>query len=213
VVISSQEEWMYGFDARTGNQVWRIPTDGVVFGAPAVAGGHVAFGTDKGTIYAVDVADGTIAWRRTLDGGIVAPATFAGERVLFSTDHGKTFAVSMHDGETLWSAEVGTLQPMAVANDVVVIAATDGGVHALGTTDGSPRWLYPTGERSIGAPTTVDGAVVVGAGKSLLRLDGNGTLQGYYLAQGAITTSPLTVDGYTFFGSADGFVYAVTSGS
>ena len=213
VVISSQEEWMYGFDARTGNQVWRIPTDGVVFGAPAVAGGHVAFGTDKGTIYAVDVADGTIAWRRTLDGGIVAPATFAGERVLFSTDHGKTFAVSMHDGETLWSAEVGTLQPMAVANDVVVIAATDGGVHALGTADGSPRWLYPTGERSIGAPTTVDGAVVVGAGKSLLRLDGNGTLQGYYLAQGAITTSPLTVDGYTFFGSADGFVYAVTSGS
>lgn len=213
VVISSQEEWMYAFDARTGAAVWRIPTDGVVFGAPAVARGEVAFGTDKGTLYSVALADGGVSWRKTIEGGIVAPAAFSGDRIVFSTDRGRTLAVSAAKGETLWTAEVGTQQPMAVAEGVVVIAATDGGIHALSLADGSARWLYPTGERTIGAPTQVDGTIIVGAGSSLLSLDPRGTLLGYYLAQGAISTSPITADGYTFFGSADGFLYAVTSGS
>ncbi|MGB3328795.1 MAG: PQQ-binding-like beta-propeller repeat protein [Thermomicrobiales bacterium] len=213
VVIASQEEWMFGYDARTGAMVWRIPTDGVVFGAPAIANGSVAFGSDKGTVYSVKLSTGELIWRKTVDGGVVAPAVFAGDRVIVSTDRGQTLAFSADKGDPLWSAEVGTLQPMAATQDVVVIAATDGGIHALSLGDGSASWLYPTGERTIGAPTTVGGAVVVGAGSSLLALDAKGTLLGYYLAQGAVTTSPVTADGYTFFGSADGFLYAVTSGS
>jgi len=213
VVISSQEEWMYGFDAKSGAAIWRIPTDGVVFGAPAIANGNVAFGTDKGTLYAVALSDGGVTWRKTIDGGIVAPAVFSGDRVVFSTDRGQTLAVSAAKGETLWTAEVGTLQPMAVANGVIVIAATDGGIHALSLADGSATWLYPTGERTIGPPTVVGDTAIVGAGSSLLSLDARGSLLGYYLAQGTVTTSPLTADGYTFFGSADGFLYAVTSGT
>ncbi|MGC4190446.1 MAG: PQQ-binding-like beta-propeller repeat protein [Thermomicrobiales bacterium] len=213
VVISSQEEWLYGFDAKTGAATWRIPTDGVVFGAPAIANGAVAFGTDKGTVYSMKLGSGEVLWRKTVGGGIVAPAAFANDRVIFSTDRGQTLALSTAKGDTLWTAEVSTLQPMAIANGVIVIAATDGGVHALNAADGTARWLYPTGERAIGAPTSVGDVTVVGAGSSLLSLTGTGTLQGYYLAQGTVTTSPVTADGYTFFGSEDGFLYAVTSGS
>ncbi|MGC4106351.1 MAG: PQQ-binding-like beta-propeller repeat protein [Thermomicrobiales bacterium] len=213
VVISSQEEWMYGFDATSGAMVWRIPTDGVVFGAPAIGDGHVAFGSDKGTIYSVKLKDGTVNWRKTIDGGIVSPAMFAGDRIVFSTDRGQTLAVSADKGATLWMAEVGTQQPMTVANGSVVIAATDGGIHALSLADGSATWLYPTGERTIAAPSIVGKTVIVGAGSSLLLLDGSGALEGYYLAQGTVTTAPIIANGYAFFGSADGFLYAVTSAS
>lgn len=211
VVISSQEEWVYGFNADSGESLWRIPTDGVVFGAPAIANGLVALGTDKGTIYGVALKDGVLIWRKTMSGGIVAPAVFAGDRVIFSTNRGQTFAVSVNRGDRLWTAEVGTQQPMAFMKDLVVLAGTDGGIHTLSTTDGTERWLYPTGERTIGAPISVGDEVIVGTGAKLLALDGDGKVRGYYLAQDAITTSPITVEGYTFFGSADGFLYAVTS--
>jgi outer membrane protein assembly factor BamB len=53
--------------------------------------------------------------------------------------------------------------------------------------------------------------VIVGTGRNLVALDkATGAPVWNYLAMGDIGTSPAVAGGYVFFGSEDGFVYAIT---
>jgi len=213
VVIASQEGWLYAFDAKSGEARWRVTTDGIVSGAPAIADGRIILGTDKGSVYTVALDSSSLGWRRMMAGAISAAPMVTGQTVCITTDAGKTSAFDLATGKVLWTAEIGGTQPAAAADGLVVIAANDGGVHAVSQSSGDAVWLYPSGKPSLAAPTIAGKTVYVGAGNTLVAIDaGTGKLENYYLANGTIVTSPVVVDGFVFFGSDDGFVYAVTSG-
>lgn len=212
VVVPSQEGWIYAFAAKTGEVRWRIPTDGVVFGSPAITGDIVAIGTDTGTVYTVKLETGQLIWRKSMTGGVIASPAIGGEVVYFTSESGKTTAFNLSTGDVLWTAEIGGPQPPTVSNKLVVIASTDGGVHAVDATTGAATWLYPSGKPKLAAPVLVGNSIYVGAGNTMLALDARtGKLITYYLANGEIETSPVVVDGFTYFGSNDGFIYAITS--
>lgn len=212
VVVPSQEGWIYALSAKTGELKWRVPTDGVVFGAPAISNGVVAIGTDKGTVYTVKIDSGQLLWRKSVTGSVVASPTIVGNVVYFTSESGKTSAFDFGNGGILWTAEIGGPQPLAVADGQVIVSSTDGGVYALNAETGASTWLYPSGKPKLAAPVAVGRIIFLGAGNTLLSLDAKtGKLGSYYLANGIIGTSPLVVDGFVFFGSTDGFVYAVDS--
>jgi len=212
VIVPSQEGWIYALAAKTGELKWRVPTDGVVFGAPAVSNDVAAIGTDKGTVYTVKLDSGQLIWRKSVTGSVVANPTIVGNVVYFTSESGKTSAFDVEDGHLLWTAEIGGPQPLAVADGQVIVSSTDGGVYAVDAATGASTWLYPSGKPKLAAPVTVDQTIYLGAGNTLLALDARtGKLNNYYLANGIIGASPLVVDGFVFFGSNDGFVYAVTA--
>ena len=51
------------FDIETGVLNWRFYSDGPVRLAPAVADGHVYFGSDDGLLYCLDAASGKLLWK------------------------------------------------------------------------------------------------------------------------------------------------------
>ncbi len=212
VVVPSQEGWLYALSAKDGALRWRIPTDGVVFGAAAIANNIVTIGTDNGTVYAIKLDNGQLLWRNSVSGGVIASPSMAGNVVYFTSDSGKTYAFDLAEGNALWAAEIGGPQPSAVTDQRIVVASTDGGIHAVDKATGAAAWLYPTGKPKVAAPVVTGQTIFVGAGNSLLALDAStGKLKSYFLANADIETSPTVVDGFVFFGSSDGFIYAVTS--
>ena len=69
------------------------------------------------------------------------------------------------------------------------------------------------GPRDLTAPVIVGGLVVIGAGSTLLALDGaTGETVWYFLAGDTIESSPVVVDGYVFFGTRDGFLMPLRAG-
>ena len=212
LVVPSQEGWIYALAAKTGEIRWRIPTDGIVSGAPAITGDTVAIGTDTGTVYTVKLETGQLLWRKSMTGGVIASPAIGGGVVYFTSESGKTSAFDLSTGDVRWTAEIGGPQPPAASDKLVVIASTDGGIHAVDTTTGAAAWLYPSGKPRLAAPVLVGNTIYVGAGNTMLALDAStGKLITYYLANGEIETSPVVVDGFVFFGSNDGFIYAITS--
>lgn len=211
VVVSSQEGYVFGIDANTGEVKWRSPTDGVTFGTPAVSGRQVIFGTDAGVLYNLDLTTGKLHWRTPLAGAIFASPAILGASILIPTQAGTLLAIDLDTGDLLWTAAQGGAETAAIANDLVVLSASDGGIYGLDLATGSQRWIYPSGKRSISAPIISGDTVITGTGNTLLAIDpASGKLKWYYLTADIIETSPVVLDGYVFFGSRDGFLYAVT---
>ena len=211
VVVSSQEGYVFGIDAETGEVKWRSPTDGVTFGTPAVAGSQVVFGTDAGILYNLDLLTGKLHWRTPLAGAIFASPAIMGASVLVPTQAGTLMAIDLETGKQLWTAAQGGAETPAIANGLVVLSASDGGIYGLDLATGAQRWIHPSGKRSISAPTISGETIITGAGNTLLAIDpATGKLLWYFLAADIIETSPVVLDGHVFFGSRDGFLYAVT---
>lgn len=210
VVVSSQQGWIFALRTETGEVAWRLPTEGIVFGAGAITDDAIIYGTDEGILYSVDREAGTLDWRITLPGAIYATPVVIGNTVLATTQAGELHAVERGTGDHIWSANQGSAQPPASNGDIVVLAASDGGVYGLDLATGEQRWLYPSGKEAMTAPAIAGNLAILGTGNSLLALDiGTGEAAWYFLAGDTIESAPTVIDGYVFFGSRDGFLNAV----
>ncbi len=211
VVISSQEGYIFGIDAVSGEVAWRSPTDGVTFGTPAIAGTQVVFGTDAGVLYNLELGTGKLNWRTPLTGAIVASPAVLDDTILIPTQASTLLAIDLATGDQRWTAAQGGAETAAIAGDLAVLSASDGGIYGLDLATGGQRWIHASGKRSISAPTISGDTVITGAGNTLLALDpATGAPKWYYLAGDVIETSPVVLDGFVFFGSRDGFLYAVS---
>lgn len=211
VIVTSQEGWIYALDAGTGEGAWRTATDGLVFGAPAIVDDRVVYATDEGIVNSVELATGRQVWRATVPGAIFASPAVLGSTAVVTTQAGTTVALDMADGAQRWTFAHGGSEPALASDGLIVIGAGDGGIYGIDPASGTQRWAYPSGKRDISAPVLAQAVVLTGAGDTLLALDpATGTARWYFLAGGVIETSPVAVDGHVFFGSRDGFVYAVT---
>ena len=171
LTVSSQQGWMYGISAKNGEMVWRIPTEGIVFGATAMAGDSAIYGTDEGVVYSASVGKGTMHWRTIVSGAIYASPVISGNTVLVSTQSGETFALDLETGDRLWTSNQGGANAPATNGDIVIIAADDGGVYGLDLATGEQRWLYPGGKATLTTPVITGDLAIFGAGNSLLAVD------------------------------------------
>ena len=211
VVISSQEGYVFGIDAASGEVRWRSPTDGVTFGTPSVSGSRVVFGTDAGVLYNLELGTGKLNWRIPLSGAIFASPAILDDTILVPTQASTMLAIDLESGDSRWTAARGGAESAAIAGDLVVLSASDGGIYGLDLATGAQRWIHASGKRALSAPTVSGDTVITGAGNTLLALDpATGAQKWYYLATDIIETSPVVLDGFVFFGSRDGFLYAVS---
>lgn len=211
VIVTSQEGWVYALDAATGETVWRTATDGLAFGAPAIIGEQVIYGTDNGVVNNVELGSGRLTWRATVAGAVYASPVVSQSTVIVTTQAGTMVAFDLIDGTQRWSFAHGGSEAVALSDGLVVLSASDGGIYGVDPVTGTQRWMYPTGKQDLSAPVTTGDVILTGAGDTLLALDPRtGAGLWYFLAGDVIETSPAVVDGYVFFGSRDGFVYAVS---
>jgi outer membrane protein assembly factor BamB len=226
VLGSIDDPVVYAVDAETGDERWRVRTDGDVDVPVAVAGGVVYAVDEAATVYALDGATGEERWRATREAGIrrSAPVVADGRVYLGSADGG-VLALRASDGATVWrrqvaAPDVGLDGPLAVADGTLYAVDPGGILAALDASTGRPRWHRSLDASRLGTPAVADGVVYLGTssgavlavdagdGRVRWRVETREVLFGDYTRAG-VSGSPAVVDGVAYVATAPGDLYAI----
>jgi outer membrane protein assembly factor BamB len=217
VYIGSFDGSFYALDAVTGELRWRFKTvgdrwfpKGEVQGSAAVAGGTVFFGSRDYNVYALDARTGTGLWNRKIANTWVISTPAIKDGVIFlGTSDGHTFeAMDAESGAVRWTFPVNlnVFSSPGVAGDTVYFGCFNGMLYALDAATGKERWRYATPASSANC-----GAVLDATGAVRPEVWGKGLAEAYdtILSLGSVLSSPAVADGVVYFGSADGYLYAL----
>lgn len=148
---------------------WRVETpEGIgVYSSPVVADGVAVVLADEGLLLAVETAAGDVVWRQQFPAdsdSIGSPAVVDGSVFAGPLDGPSFYALNATSGAYRWETtlDAGTFASPTVADGVVYVPTTTGTVYALDAADGSVRWKYETGGRTVlGSPAFHDDELYV----------------------------------------------------
>jgi hypothetical protein len=198
VYIGSDDHRLYALDLRTGRVRWSAPTDGWIWGRPAVAGDRVYVQSNRsagGHLYAFDAATGALVWTspETLSG--VGGPVVAGDLVV-AAGLTATSAYDRATGVRRWTRATGGdafLAPTAsfvtprLDGDSVLVSESQASgasrIVALDVATGTPR----SGVSSAAWGPTFSRPLIRGG--RLLLGDDNGAVHAFALG----ATGPATV--------------------
>jgi outer membrane protein assembly factor BamB len=235
VVFGSNDNHVYGLDAKTGCIVWRFDDAASDFRTPArVVDGIVFLGTTDNTLYALSWGDGTQQWSSSLSGdmyGGAAIGTGVMEGYIFVADaSGDVAAISISSGTAAWTYELHfSEQDVSYEDTYDELGEIDGGrvyaveefMHAghvavIDAASGSLICKYTANSMIFAAPAVGTDMLYVTTGENkLYRIHKDYCVaQSYFQIEKSIKSSPVidvAEDGTEtiFFGADDGILYAV----
>ncbi len=217
VYIGSYDGNFYALDAATGQQRWRFKTvgdrwfpKGEIQGSAAVVGGVVYFGSRDYNIYALDMKTGAGIWNRKIPGTWVISTPAVKDGVIYlGTSDGHTFeAMDAEYGTVRWTFPVNlnVFSSPAIAGDTIYFGCFNGMLYALDTATGKERRRFGTPASSANCTKVIDST---GGVRPELMKDGYVVGYDSILTLGSILSSPAIADGVVYFGSTDGYLYAL----
>lgn len=224
--ISSQNQYLYALDPKTGVKKWEVNVGGEVKGAPLVLGKYLIVPAVD-TIYKLNVNTGAILKRYDYGG---ATASFvsspAGKGTVFyigSLD-GNMYAIDAETDLLKWTYTSGAAPGTGISsspliyNGTVIFGAGDGSVHAVNETNGTLAWKTAVGaatDNIISSPVlSLPYLYVGGADGTLYALDPTtgANLWNYPTLDGSpILSSPAVYGGNIIFGCSDFRLYCIDS--
>ncbi len=221
--FGSWDSYFYAVDVATGKEKWRFHAgeDPLIHNqvgfqsSPAVANGVVYTGCRDANLYALDAATGKEKWRfnTELSWVITSPAVADGKVFFATSDSSLYLVVDANSGKPLvrQQSKAYMFSSPAVAGDVAFIGVLNGTLEARDAKTGELLWDFQvekskqnkgwvlTADRKFNTPFLYHSnwreAPLV-ANDQQIRI-------------GGIFSSPLVVNGVVYFGSADGFLYAL----
>ena len=222
--IGSWDRNLYALNASSGALLWKFQTGddpkahnqiGIASSA-AVAAGLVVFGCRDGHFYAVDAKTGEKKWAEDNKMGwvIASPAVQSGV-VYFPTSDGTKFkALNAANGALLYGVvnKAISFSSPAVVGDKVYFGTSDGWLHAIDGKTGAVIAEFQTEGNKQNASKYIDsdGKMMMAAIYPDATLDGIIVGLDRMYSLGSILSSPVVVDGVVYFGSTDGYLYAVS---
>ena len=219
IFIGSYDGNLYALDKKSGELIWKFKTLGAQYfpkgeiqKAVLVDNGTVFFGSRDYNLYALDEQTGTVKWNmREPQGWIIATPVANKDHIFFGTsDAHKFYCYEKNSGAKVWDINVGmrVYGSAALYNDLVYFGAFDGKVLGVDSKTGEQKWAYQT-KGSIKNYATVFDAN--GQFKKGFALYGNDMIdtEKMILNLGAVLGTPIIDQNTIYFGSADGFIYAV----
>jgi len=222
IYVGSWDSYLYALEASTGQEKWRFKTgedptlhNQVGFqGSPAISGGVVYAGCRDAHMYAIDAGSGKEKWNFGTQGSwVVSSPALASGMVLFGTSDSSLFhALDAATGKPVYQVQDNfyLFSSPAVAGDVVYIGKMNGGLEALDLKSGKQLWEFQT------EASKADRELVLKTDRSkndamLFRASDYGGVAGVdrMFNLGSVASSPLVVNGKVYFGSTDGYVYAL----
>jgi outer membrane protein assembly factor BamB len=223
IYFGSWDSYFYAIDAVSGKERWRFHggEDPVVHNqvgfqsSPAVVDGVVYTGCRDSNVYALDGATGKEKWRFNNEMSWVntAPAVTKGKVFFATSDSSLHHVVDAASGKSIQKqkGKAYMFSSPAVAGDVVLIGVLNGTLEARDLNTGELLWDYQvekskqnngwvlTSDRRFNAPLLY---------YSTWREAPNVATDRQFNI-GSIFSSPLVVNGTVYFGSTDGYLYAV----
>lgn len=142
-----------------------------------------------------------VKWKFPTGDRVISSPVCQDKVLYFGGDDGNIYAVEAETGQQLWKRATGGPAPStpAVANGTVYAGSYEGKFYALNAQTGAIRWKFATGgERRFEA-------------KGIHGLEPrNQTMADQY---DVFLSSPVIVQGTVYFGSGDGYLYALDAAS
>lgn len=231
VLIHTSNGVLQALDAQTGQSKWSINLATSTLSvrgksAPAAAYGVAIVGSDGGRISAVVLAQGQIAWQQYISQ--IRGATEIDRlhdvnmRPVIDTHSGAIFAIAyngdlvamdMRSSQILWKRDLGSVNDIIVANDILYLVDQNDRVLAVRKNDGVTLWTQDALlHRNLTAPAIYDGYLVVGDGEGYLHwLDSQ---DGQFVAQNKVDSSglrsrPVIASDKLLIQAKDGTVYLI----
>jgi outer membrane protein assembly factor BamB len=104
---------------------------------------------------------------------------------------GMVYRLNKRNGSVLWMAEVATGTPVAVTNDVAVVADTQGNLIGLDVGDGARLWVTEVNDGALSEPAVYGDMVFVSSfdeNAYLVALENGAKIQKVRVGDGALTT-------------------------
>lgn len=195
--------------------------------SPVLAGDTVICGFDNGKVIAVSLAEGEVLWQAQVStargrselerlADVDSAVRVSGGDVYAVGYQGRVVMLALDSGQVWWGRDLSSYRGLAVDDDRVYVATSDGDVVALRRRDGTVLWQQEgLKRRGLGTPAAVGTAVVVGDFEGYLHWLDRDT--GKFVARehpgGArISAAPLAVDGRVVVIDEAGKVVAYRSG-
>lgn len=223
IYFGSWDSYFYAVDAANGKERWRFQggEDPLIHNqvgfqsSPAVVNGVVYTGCRDSNVYALDAATGKEKWRCNNEMSWVnsSPAVVQG-KVFFATSDSSLFKiVDAATGKELVRQQdkAYMFSSPAVVGNTVLIGVLNGTLEARDVNTGDLLWDYEvekskenkgwilTADRKFNMPLLFPSgfyeASIVGTDR--------------LISIGSVFSSPLVVNGIVYFGSADGYLYAL----
>ncbi len=223
VFVGSWDSGLYALEAATGKPKWKLqtgtdPQAGNQQGfqsSPAVANGIVYTGCRDAKVYAVDARTGQKKWEYSNNGSwvITSPAVLDG-RVYFGTsDTGLFVALDAATGAKLSSvnAYFPVFASPAMAGGAVYVGTFDGKLRAFDLKTNELLWVFETEASRQNAPafTNKDGKIDFAKMMNANFVDEMTVGLERLFSMGSIVSSPVVDGDVIYFGSTDGYLYAL----
>jgi len=220
--FGSWDSYLYAVDAATGQKKWQFKTgeDPLVHnqvgfpGSPAVVNGVVYVGCRDSGLYAVDAASGTQKWRFDNKGSwiVVSPAVVGGNILFGTSDSGLVHLLDATTAKPAFDLHVTAydFSSPAVAGGVAYFGLMNGTFVAVDLKTGKQLWEFQTevSRENLGFLMNADKTLNY---MMLFRGDFEQNAIGVerLFTIGSIASSPLVMNGTVYFGSTDGYLYAL----
>jgi len=135
-LYNGKDGYLHALRDSDGSEIWSMRGNGTGgFSAPVIIGETLVVGTENGELHAMRASGGGRLWSRPITAGANA-VPVAGNGIVYVAGSVLN-AYRATDGRPLWSFPGGT---PVVATDGVYVPGSDGRVHALDPSTGTPIW-------------------------------------------------------------------------
>lgn len=230
VIIGSGDGNVYALNTGNGVLQWKFRTAGRIRTTALVNGDIVYQPSNDGYVYVLDAANGNELWKFETKGATYRPEDFPfdrssifakplikGNMLLLACRDGNVYGVDITTHEEQWNFTYGTTWAMSSTlseNTVFVGWSTNNVFCALDITSGLEKWKYQGSSHFYGTPLALGTGVYMGSAEGILyRLDkATGEKVWEYPIGEELYTAVQYDAGTLFFGSDNGYFYALTDG-
>ncbi|MBK5965117.1 outer membrane protein assembly factor BamB [Thiocystis minor] len=234
LVVHTLDDTLYGLDAATGKELWRIAYPAPVLtlrgsSTPTMTPSGIVVGLSGGKLIKLDPQDGTPLWEVIVSrpsgrselariADIDADPILIGNTLYVGSYNGDLAAVDATTGEVLWRRELSAHAGLAAEGTGLFVTDSQDRIWAADLDSGAGRWkqenlLY----RQLTAPALVGNLLAVGDLEGYLHLlnQSDGRLVGRtrISKKGGITARPLVSGGRLYVYAKDGTLAALTVGA
>jgi eukaryotic-like serine/threonine-protein kinase len=227
VFFGSWDRYLYAVDSKTGKEKWKFRTrDQPVYhllegiqASPTVSDSLVYFGARDGFFYALNVNTGVMAWNYSADNSwVLTTAAIRDSMVYFGTsDSYLMTALNARTGEKKWTMKVAgyLYSSPAIAGETAYFGDFTGNIYALDLNSAGKKYqTFSTDSRKANAARILnqkgelDFSFTAGV-QDLSIYESSVDVMNEFYHLAPIVSSPSVSGNTVYFGSADGYLYAL----
>lgn len=223
VYFGSWDTYMYALDAASGKEIWKFKTGDKlgmsgIQSSPAIEEGKVYFGARDGFFYALNAETGDVQWQYNAEGSWILSTAGIKDGVLYvgTSDSHLLLALDAQSGEERFRLKANgyIFSSPAIVGNTAFFGDLSGQLFSVDLLKGKSQDTFQTDGRQKEGPKilTAEGDLSfmkLAAGKDLSYYSENLKLMESLYSLGSIVSSPAVGEKVIYFGSTDGYLYAV----